>query len=175
MTADGSAKLWNWASIKRPLATGSFRPQCRHPDRKKLIPTTCGAARHRHAKPCFLMNKTGSSPRNTCANSYYFHSNQISRTGMPIRRRAEATASHRTPATQTASSQRRIQHHHHDKAEHQSAGGKCLMALAVRFGNDFVADDEQHGAGGDGQAQRQQAGRPSTPETARPRRGSRAA
>jgi hypothetical protein len=49
-----------------------------------------------------------------------------------------------------ASTQHRIQHHHHDKAEHQSSGGKCFVALAVGFRNDFVADDEQHGVNGNG-------------------------
>jgi hypothetical protein len=37
----------------------------------------------------------------------------------------------RSPSAQSASTQRRIQDHHHDKAEDQSDGGKCFVALAM--------------------------------------------
>src|SRR5690606_27869283 len=46
------------------------------------------------------------------------------------------------------------QHHHYDAAE-QREGREILMRPAVRLGDDLVADDEQHRAGGDAEDRRQ--------------------
>jgi len=40
MTADGSAKHWNWASRKLPFAIGSFRARTGHPS----VPSACSKA-----------------------------------------------------------------------------------------------------------------------------------
>ena len=49
-----------------------------------------------------------------------------------------------------------VENHHDDEAPDQAASRKMLVTLAVRFGNDLVADDEQHGASRHCQAPRQQ-------------------
>src|SRR3569623_205300 len=47
------------------------------------------------------------------------------------------------------------QHHQHE-ADHQPAGGEVLVSLPVRFGDDFVADHEQHRPGREAQPDGQQ-------------------
>lgn len=44
--------------------------------------------------------------------------------------------------------QRDIQQHHDGKAEDRTHGRQIRMAAALRFGNDFLDDDKDHGPGG---------------------------
>lgn len=50
-----------------------------------------------------------------------------------------------------SSPQRDVEEEHDDEAAHEARRADVLEAAAVGFGNDLVADHEQHGAGGEGQ------------------------
>ena len=47
----------------------------------------------------------------------------------------------------STSAQGFARHHHENEARHEREQGHALDAVAVRLGNDLVADDEERGAG----------------------------
>jgi len=53
------------------------------------------------------------------------------------------------------STQPDVKKEHDHQTERQSERGPVLVSAAVGFGNDFVTDDIEHGAGGKGQTPRQ--------------------